>query len=173
MSLKSSTPRLKKLFLWILLTLFGGLMYVSQVIMASLPNIEIVSILIIVIARKFSYRVIFSIYIFVLCEIFTYGLSMWVINYLYVWLILAVIICLVRKIDSAIIYAFISAVFGLVFGTLCSIPYFITMGMGGGIAYIVNGLWFDILHCGGNFIIAIVLYKPLTKALEKALKPFI
>lgn len=173
MNLKLSTPRLKKLFLWILLTLFGGLMYVSQVIMASLPNMEIVSLLIIVIARKFSYRVIFSIYIFVLCEILTYGLSMWVINYLYVWLILAVLICLLRKLDNVLLYAFVSAVFGLIFGTLCSIPYFITLGFGGGIAYIVNGLWFDILHCAGNLIATLLLYKPLTKALERGLKAFI
>ena len=173
MNSKSFTPRLKKLFLVILLALFGGLMYVSQVIMASLPNIEIVSLLIIIIARKFSIKALSSVYIFVLCEILTYGLHIWVINYLYVWTIFAIVICLVRKINNTIFYAIISGLFGLIFGSLCAIPYFFTLGFAGGITYIVNGLWFDLLHAGGNFLITLILYKPLTIAFDKALKPFI
>ncbi len=173
MNSKSFTPRLKKLFTVILLALFGGLMYVSQVVMASLPNIELVSLLIIILARKFSFKSLAGVYIFVLCEILTYGLHIWVINYLYVWAIFAVIICLVRKIDNAVFYAVISGAFGLAFGTLCAIPYFFTLGIAGGITYIVNGFWFDLMHCGGNFLIALILYRPLTLVFDKALKPFI
>ena len=65
-------------------------MYVSQVIMASLPNIEIVSLFVILITRKFGIRALYSIYIFVACEVFTYGISMWVINYFYPWFCLFV-----------------------------------------------------------------------------------
>ena len=173
MSSKSFTPRLKKLFTVILLALFGGLMYVSQVIMASLPNIEIVSLLIIIIARKFSFKALASVYIFVLCEILTYGLHIWVINYLYVWAVLTMAVCLMRRINNTIFYAVISGVFGLIFGSLCAIPYFFTLGFAGGMTYIANGLWFDLLHAGGNFLIALILYKPLTIAFDKALKPFI
>lgn len=142
-------------------------MYVSQVIMASLPNIEIVSLLIILVTRKFGLKALYSIYIFVVCEIFTYGLSMWVINYFYVWTILWILVFIIRKIDNVWVYAIISAIFGILFGTFCSIPYFIIGGISGGIGYIVGGFWFDILHSAGNFIAAIILYKPLMKVINK------
>lgn len=142
-------------------------MYVSQVIMASLPNIEIVSLLIILITRKFGLRSIYSIYIFVICEIFTYGLSMWVINYFYVWTVLWIAVLIIKKFDNMWVYGIVSALFGILFGTLCSIPYFIIGGISGGIANIISGFWFDILHSIGNFIGVIILYKPLTKVMNK------
>ena len=94
----------EKLTETILLTLLGVLIYVSQVIMAALPNIEIVTLLIILTTRKFGYKAFVSVYIFVGCEVLTYGLSMWVINYLYVWAILCVLILIIKKIDDAVLY---------------------------------------------------------------------
>lgn len=142
-------------------------MYVSQVIMASLPNIEIVSLLIILVTRKYGFKAFLAVYVFVGLEILTYGLSMWVINYLYVWAILVLIILFVKKIDNAIFYALITALFGLLFGTFCSVPYFITGGIPMGISYIISGIGFDFLHCGGNFVLLLVLYKPLTRVMDK------
>jgi len=142
-------------------------MYVSQVIMASLPNIEIVSLFVILITRKFGMRALYSIYIFVACEIFTYGISMWVINYFYVWTILWFVVFIIRKIDDVWVYSIISALFGILFGTFCSIPYLIIGGISNLVAYIISGFWFDILHCIGNFIGVMILYKPLTKVMNK------
>ena len=154
----------------LILTLLGVLMYVSQVIMSQLPNIELVSLLIIVIARKFGSKSLVSVYIFVGCEILTYGLSMWVVNYLYIWAILALVVCLVRKIDSRILYTLISGIFGLLFGILCAIPYFFIGGITFTLTYIAKGLVFDIVHGIGNFVITFLLYRPVTNALEKAIK---
>ena len=154
----------------LILTLPGVLMYVSQVIMSQLPNIELVSLLIIVIARKFGLKSLVSVYVFVGCEILTYGLSMWVINYLYVWAILALVVCLVRKIDSRILYTLISGIFGLLFDVFCSIPYFFTGGITFALTYIANGLVFDIIHGVGNIVLTFLLYRPVTKALETAIK---
>ena len=169
-NLKSHIHR-AKLSEIILLTLLGVLMYISQVVMSSLPNIELVSLLIIVVTRKFGVKALSSVYIFVLCEIFTYGLSIWVINYLYVWAILCIAICCSKKINNTFFYAFIAGVFGLLFGTLCSFPYFIIGGFSMGIANIVGGMSFDLMHCGGNFILTVILYKPITKVLDRAVKP--
>lgn len=168
-NMKSRTLSVKLIEL-ILLTMLGVLMYVSQVIMSSLPNIELVTFLIIITARKFGYKSFLSVYVFVGCEILTYGLSIWVINYLYVWAILCLVICLLRKIDSAVFYAIIAAFYGIIFGTLCSVPYFITGGFAAGISYIIGGFWFDILHCGGNFVLVLLLYKPISKVLNKIIK---
>ena len=145
-------------------------MYVSQVLMSQLPNIEIVTLLIVLTTRKFGYKALLSVYVFVGLEILTYGISMWVINYLYVWAVFCLIICFLRWIDNAVVFAVISAIFGLLFGTLCSIPYFITGGFAFGISYIASGLTFDLIHCCGNFLTVILLYKPLNKAFDTAIK---
>ncbi len=170
MNLKSYTQSAIKLRELILLTLLGVVMYVSQVVMAPLPNIEIVSILIIITARKFGVKSLLAVYIFVGCEILTYGISMWVINYLYVWAVLCIIVCLIRGIDNIWVYTLINALYGLFFGILCSVPYFLVGGIGAGIASIISGLPFDLAHCAGNFVTALFLYKPLTTAINKAIK---
>lgn len=146
----------------------GVLMYVSQVIMSQLPNIEIVSLLIILVTCRFGIKALVSVYIFVVCEILTYGVSLWVINYLYVWAVLCIIILMFKNFDNSLIFALISSIFGLCFGTLCSIPYFFIGGAPAGFGNIIAGLWFDIIHCIANFILAMLLYKPLKKVLDKA-----
>lgn len=170
-ALKSQT-HLHKLFDYLTVTLLGVLMYVSQVIMAPLPNIEVVSLLIIITTCAFGVKSLCSVYIFVFCEVMTYGFSMWVINYLYVWVILWIIIFLLRKAENHILFALISGIYGLFFGTLCSIPYFITGGIGVGITYIIKGFWFDIAHCGGNFLLALLLFKPLYSVLMKTVRKY-
>ncbi len=170
-ALKSQTRR-AKLFEAILLSLLGVLMYVTQVIMSQLPNIEVVSLLIIVITCLMGVKALCSVYIFVICEIFTYGLHIWSVNYLYVWAILCFAVLLTRKFASRELFALISAIFGLIFGTLCSLPYFLTGGFGGGIACIIQGFWFDIIHCVGNFILTYLLYNPVRSILEKAIKKY-
>jgi len=144
-------------------------MYVSQVIMASLPNIEIVSFLIIITARKFGVRSLLSVYVFVGLEILTYGLAEWVISYLYVWAILCLIVCLLRKIDSCILFTLVSGIFGLLFGVLCSVPSFVIGGLGHGISWIISGIPYDLLHGFGNLLLTFLLYNPLSKVLNKAI----
>ncbi len=149
-------------------------MYVSQVIMAPLPNIELVSFLIIITARRFGFKSLISVYVFAPLEIMTYGFHIWSINYFYVWVILVLMVIPLRKINNVILYTIVSGLFGLAFGTLCSIPYFITGGVTMGTAYIVSGFSFDLLHCGGNLLLTAILYIPITKAfnyiLDKTLK---
>lgn len=167
-ALKSHTLR-HKLIEIILLALLGAIMFVTQVIMAPLSNIELVSFLIILTTRKFGIKSLWSVYIFVILEILYHGLHLWVMSYLYVWAILVFIILLVRKLDSVMLYTLISSIYGFLFGTLCSVPYFITGGIGGGISWIISGIvsGFDIYHGVGNFVLMFLLYKPISKVFEK------
>lgn len=164
--LKSHT-HLHKLRILLVLTLLGVLMYVSQVLMASLPNIELVSFLIIITARKYGFKSLISVYIFVFLEVVTYGLAQWVISYLYVWAILAVVASIIKKVDNVIVYTLVSGLFGFLFGVLCSPVSFAVGGFGYGIAWILSGLWFDFLHGCGNLVLTFLLYKPIMKALQK------
>ncbi len=173
-NLKSQTRR-RKLVETLILVMMGVLMYISQVIMAPLPNIELVSFLTVIVARRFGFKSLISVYTFAFLEIMTYGFSIWNVMYLYVWAILALIVLPFRKIDNVILYTVISGIFGIAFGVLCSIPYFVSGGVGMGIAWIISGfIEFDIPHCIGNIVLMAILYIPITKAynyiLDKTLK---
>ena len=37
------------------------------------------------------------------------------------------------------------------------------------LSYWVSGITFDLVHCAGNFVFTLTLYKPLYKVMEKIL----
>lgn len=148
-------------------------MYVSQIIMSQLPNIEIVTLLIIIVTCIFGVKAFCSVYVFVICEILTYGIGIWSFNYLYVWAILCIAVLLTRRFESKEFFALLGGIFGLTFDIFCSIPYFLTAGFAGGIAYIVSGFWFNILHCVGNVVLIYLLYTPIRSLLERTVKKYL
>lgn len=149
----------------VLLSLLGALLFVSQVVLSWLPNIEIVSILLITYTRVYGLKTLYPLYIFVMMQGFFYGFGHWFLNYLYVWLPLVLVALVFRRMTSPIGWAIVNAIFGLMFGALCSILYLILGGPSMMIAYWISGIWFDLLHCGGNLLTALVLSVPLHKLL--------
>lgn len=168
--MKQSTRRDNPIKTQLVLALFAAVMTASQVAMASLPNIEIVSFLVILLGLFYGFKALEAIYIFVLLEGLIYGFGMWWFSYLYVWLILFAATQIFRKVDSALFWAAISGAFGLLFGTFCSLPTFITGGFAAGIAWIASGLVFDVIHAVGNFVIMLLLYRPMFNTVEKLYK---
>ena len=156
----------------VLIALLSALLLVAQVGLAFLPNIEVVSLLIILYTLFFKKKTLYIIYIFALLEGLIYGFGIWWIMYLYVWTILWGITMLLKEEKSPVIWAFISGFFGLLFGTLCSVPYFITGGVGMGISWIASGLLMDIIHGIGNFLVTILLFHPLYTAFNKVYRIF-
>ena len=156
----------------VLIALLSALLLVSQVGLAFLPNIEVVSLLVILFTLFFKKKTLYIIYIFALLEGLIYGFGIWWIMYLYVWTILWGITLFFKKEKSPVIWAFISGFFGLFFGTLCSVPYFITGGVGLGLSWIVGGLMADVIHGIGNFFVALLLFKPLYAAFEQVYRTF-
>jgi energy-coupling factor transport system substrate-specific component len=69
-----------------------------------------------------------------------------------------------------VMWTVLAALYGIGYGTLCSIPYFITLGTEGAISWIISGFTFDILHCVGNSVITSLLFFPLYKILKVAKK---
>ena len=145
-----------------------ALLFMGQVIMSFLPNLEIVSLLIILYTIFFGKKVFWMIYGFVFLEGFLYGFGMWWFQYLYIWSILAVVVLLLRNNTSALFWSIISGFFGLSFGALCTLPYLITGGPAAAFSYWVSGLGFDLTHCIGNVVLCLVLFKPLYALLQKA-----
>ena len=154
----------------VILGLMTALLLVAQVGLSFLPNIELVSLLIIVYTMVFRKKVFLIIYTFVLLEGLIYGFGTWWFTYLYVWTVLALLAWAFREMESTLGWAILNAAFGLMFGALTALTNLFISGIGGMISYWVAGIPFDLMHCAGNFATALVLFKPLT-ALFKRLLP--
>lgn len=148
-----------------LMALLGALLYVGQVVFAFLPNIEVVSVLVLTYTLVFGRRALLPIYVFVLLEGVTYGFGLWWVMYLYVWAVLYLVVRLLRRNTSALVWAAVAGFYGLGFGALCTIPYFVAGGPGAALASWTAGLLFDLFHCAGNFVTTLVLYRPLMAVL--------
>ena len=152
------------------ITLFGmlgALTFGAKVAMAWLPNIEPVSLFVMLFAVVFGWKSLYAVYVFVTMEILFHGLGLWNINYLYVWAVLALAAICFRKMEGTLGWAILSAVFGMSFGALCGIVDIFIGGPSYAVAKWISGIPFDLLHCGGNFAIALVLWKPLRALLER------
>ena len=145
-----------------------ALLFAGQVVMSFLPNLEIVSLLIILYTIFFGKKVFWMIYGFVFLEGFLYGFGMWWFQYLYLWSILAVVALFFRSNTSPLFWSILSGFFGLSFGALCTLPYLIAGGPAAAFSYWVSGLGFDLIHCIGNVVLCLVLFKPLYALLQKA-----
>lgn len=146
----------------VVMAMLTGVIFAAQVGMAYLPNIEIVTLLVILYTQHYRKKVFFIIYSFVALEGLFYGFGIWWLNYLYIWTLLALLVMLLgRKNRSPIFWAIVSGSYGLCYGALCAIPYFIAGGVGGGIAYWIAGIPYDITHCIGNVVLCLLLYRPL------------
>ena len=152
------------------LTLFavlGAMTFAAKFAMAFLPNIEPVSLFVLLFAVVFGWKGLYPVYVYVVMEILWFGIGTWNFNYLYIWTVLLVVGVFFRQMQHPLGWALISGVFGLMFGLLCApVDVFI-----GGFPYAISkwasGIPFDLAHCAGNFVIALLLFVPLRKLLEK------
>lgn len=152
----------------VMVGVLSAILLLSQIAFAFLPNIELISVMIIAFTLMLERKTLYIIYVFALCEGLYYGFGTWWLMYLYVWTILYALVRVFRKQTSNFFWALLAGSFGLMFGALCSIPYFFISGIGGGIAYWISGIPFDLLHGVGNFIITLTVLEPLKWVLRQA-----
>lgn len=155
-----------------IISISGVIMYAAQVVLAPIANVELVSILVIVFTLYFRKKVIGSIAVFVLLEGLHYGFGMWWIAYLYIWYVLAALTYLFKNINNLFFWAVLAGLYGLIFGTLTAIPYIFINGLAFAIAYTIAGIPFDTIHAVGNALLTLILFKPLSIAMNR-LEPFI
>lgn len=161
------SERTKKLAQLIALSILGVLLTAAKFVLSALPNVELVSLLLLCYTYKFGLKALLPAYIFAFLEMLIYGVSLWNIMYLYVWAVLVFVALPFRKIRRAWVFGLVSGVYGLLFGVLCSIPYWFAFSPSFAISWIISGLTFDLVHGIVNFAVAFILYIPITKALEK------
>lgn len=154
----------------VLCALLAAVMVVLQVAMSFLPNIEPVSLLILVYALVFGRDVFYIVVTFILMEGLVFGLGLWWAGYLYVWPLWAEAVLLLNrgKEKEPLVWAAASGAFGLSFGALFALPY-LAGGPWAALSYWIAGIPFDLVHCAGNFFLALTLERPLCRALTLAL----
>ena len=152
----------------VLCAMLAAIMTALKLAMSFLPNIEPVSLLILVYALVFGRQVFSIIYTFVLLEGLLYGFHLWWFSYLYIWSLWALAVLLLGrgKEHSPLLWAVASGAFGLSFGALDALPY-LAGGPMAAFSRWVSGIPFDLLHCGGNFFLALALERPLYRLLTR------
>lgn len=134
-----------------------------------IPNVELVSLLVILFSLHFGRRTIIATTAFTLMEIMIWGLHLWVIMYLYTWPILIMATLKLGRDESGgkdnIRFAILSGIFGLLFGALCSPVYIPISGIKGAITWWIAGIPMDIVHGISNFVLCLVLFSPLDRVI--------
>ena len=151
----------------VLFAILGALTFAAKYVMSFLPNIEPSSLMVMLFAVVFGKKWVYPTYLYVAMEILFYGISLWTVNYLYVWAVLAVTALLLKDMQSPFGWAMVSGIFGLLFGVLCGIVDVFIGGFSYAVTKWISGIPFDISHCIGNFFIALVMFVPLRKLLEQ------
>ena len=147
--------------------IMGGLTFAAKVAMAGLANIEPVSLMVMLFAVTFGHKAVYPIYVYVLMEYVMFGFGLWSLNYLYIWLVLAIAAWLLRGMTNPFGWALLSGIFGLLFGALCAPVDLLVGGWSYAVTKWVSGIPFDAAHCVGNFVMALLLFVPLRKVLER------
>lgn len=147
--------------------IMGGLTFAAKIVMAGLPNIEPVSLMVMLFAVTFGRRAVYPIYVYVVMEYIFFGFGPWSFNYLYIWLVLAMAAYLLREMTNPVGWALLSGIYGILFGALCAPVDLFMGGWGYAVSKWISGIPFDLSHCAGNFVIALVLFAPLRTIMER------
>ena len=102
-----------------LYAMLGAMLFAAKMAMAQLPNIEPVSLLVMLLAVCLGWQGLYPVYLYVLLEFAVWGVHLWSLCYLYVWLLLFAAAYGLRKMTSPLGWAILSGSFGLLFGALC------------------------------------------------------
>lgn len=157
---------------------YAALLVAFKQAMSMLPNIEPVTVMLIALTCVYGVKALLPTYVFSIIQIAIYGFHVWNLMYLYVWAVLVFLTLLILPIHNALgkravapavqtaLWTVLAALYGLFFGAICSVPYFITLGPAGALSWIAAGFAFDITHCISNAVITAVAFYPIYKALK-------
>ncbi len=140
---------------------------VAKLSLSFVPNVELVTLLVILYSLYFGKRVFFATFVFTVVEGLLYGFGVWWIMYLYIWPALAGITMLLKRVQGRFFWALLAAGFGLFFGLLCAIPYLFIGGPSMAFSWWIAGIPYDILHCVSNFLVVLALLPPLRRVMDR------
>ena len=149
------------------LSLLAAASFTGKMVLSFVPNVHPVALMLIVITEVYGFKAFYCCAIYVALEILCFGFGMWSIAYLYIWAVLVFVCLCLRKIASRLTWTAVACMHGLLFGAMCSIPYFVTGGIGAGISYWVAGIPYDLIHGLSNAVLTFLLYPVLCPLIYK------
>lgn len=147
-----------------LMALMAALLVAFQVALAMVPNVEVVTIIFIVLSLIFPlYWSVTLAFVFTILEMLIWGYGDWVLSYFIAWPFLVLMTYLMKnQLSNEKRIAVWSGLYGFSFGIYSTLTHMMLYGWNAGIAYYVSGVFpFDIIHGFANFTIALLLSKPL------------
>ena len=164
-----------------IISIMSATLSAGKLAMSVLPNIEPVTILIALYASVFGCAYVLpATAVFILLDVFIYGLNTWVISYFIYWPLVAVVFAFVNKKQKGkIVNTIVAVLLTVSFGVLTSLVD-VGLFMGAfdnfwyrfGIMYI-RGIPFFAIHVLSNFALFLLCYTPLCKALSKTKNHFL
>ena len=157
----------------VLLPILATLAFAAKLILAPIANVELVSLLLCVYTVALGLkRGLFIALIFTTITVFEsayYGAGEWIIMYFINWPALAILTHLfLRKRPTEWPAAIMLGLYGLLFDATGIIIHFFFYGPAGALAYLISGIPFSAIHGAANYILGLVLFKPLLSAMTKA-----
>lgn len=150
-----------------MLAFFAALIFSVKTALASIPNVNLNALLIILATVYFGWRALYTVGVYILLEGLFFGFNLWWFSYLYIWPLLVVLVMIFRRNRSPLLWAVLAGAYGLLFGPLMYIGYFaIVGGWRGYIAMWIAGIPYDLIHAVSNFLTVLVLFKPLSRIMD-------
>ncbi|MDD4840169.1 MAG: hypothetical protein PHE93_05865 [Clostridia bacterium] len=161
----------------VLVGLLSAALTVGKLALSFVPNVEVVTLLILVYASVFGRKIaIFATMIFCTIEVLLYGFSSWVVLYFIHWNMLALIASIILKryrVWLAIVYACVMTFFfgildtaiNTIFAAAGGVPSYQLLNLF--VAYYIRGGWFYLVHIVSNAVVVGSLYFPLVLTIKK------
>jgi hypothetical protein len=150
----------------VVVAFLSAMLTVGKITLASVPNVEVVSFLIILYTVVFGWRYgLLTSIVFASIEVLIWGVGLWTMGYYFVWPLLVAMTALYPKSFQHLAgYTVLSGLFGLSFGLFFAI-YTAPLTNVSIWVYWLNGIMFDVVHMIGNVMVMVVLYWPTRRAL--------
>lgn len=148
-----------------------GLMLASievvKSVLSFIAGVEMVTLMFILYTLYFREKMVYFLPCFYLTEGVLFGFGIWWFAYIYIWALLVWAVYLFRRRKSVWFWSTLSGVFGLSFGLLCSLVYIFAGGIKVALSWWIAGISTDILHGISNFVICLILFKPLNRVFSR------
>ena len=162
----------------VLTALAAALLSAGKQALASIPNVEVVTLLIMLYAACFKPQIAFiATGVFIVIECFIWGIHTWVLAYIIHWNFVAFatfLLARVFKVKNRFIYLAFTIIVTACFGVLTTL---IDAIIGAGrstrtfshifVVTYMRGIYFYIVHVVGNAAFNIVLFAPMRTLLDK------
>ena len=150
------------------IALLTAILYVAKLVLDFLPNVELVSLLVIIYTLVFGKEAFLIVTVFNLFQFIQWGFGTWLVSYFYVWPLLCLLTLLCKKIfkEEFILWSVFSGGFGLIFGSLFALLY-LFVDPAYALSYWIAGLPWDVWHAAANFVLMLVCGKPLYRVLMR------